>query len=257
MLIEQIKEINRIIKEIQISATEVFEHDLKKFTDLACLDDEIDDAKLKTLCDAVCEPPRSTAICVKPPFVSACRKNLEGRDVCVSAAIGFPTGDAVLKDLRKTIDVAIIEGAKEIDLVFPYQIYLAGHKVDAYKRFECLLDHIARRVYTKVIIESGAFSDLDRIYEIACGLIDLNVDMIKTSSGYHEKGASLEAVAAILLAIKNHDIGAQTGIKISGGVKICQEASYYTALYQRIIGRDWRDRMRLRFGASQWIRRSG
>lgn len=249
MLVDQIA---RVVKEVKNTSLSVSPNDLKKFTDLAYIDENAEEQRLEAICLTAKTPPASAAVCVFPQHVKFCKDRLRGSDVKVAAVLNFPLGDGDSKEVRRQIDEAILLGSHEIDIVFPYQKYLDA-KATAYTMFEKIFEHIAKRAFTKVIIETGALQDNVLIYDLSCGLIDMGVDMIKTSTGKHAQGPTLEAAAAILFAIKNHGVGAATGLKVSGGIKTCQDAAPYARLYQRIINRDWRNRSRLRFGASQLI----
>lgn len=250
MLIDQI---NQSIKEVDSFSMTVTAEDVKKYTDLACLGDNVSNESIKEVCELATAKTHCAGVCVFPGWIEICRDYLIDSEVKVAAALNFPDGLQDSKEVRKNIDKSIVAGAQEIDIVFPYGMYLET-KAQAYKQFEVIFEHIAKRAYTKVIIETGAFGeDYDTIYDLTSGMIDLGVDMIKTSTGMHEQGASLGAAAAILFAIKNHGVGAVTGLKVSGGIRTCDDASKYARLYQRVINRDWRNANRLRFGASKLI----
>lgn len=245
-------QINQAIKMVRQAQTTISVSDVTKYTDLAYLEDKSDEGRLKALCMTAMSKPECSAVCVFLRDVQKCREFLKGSDVKVACVIDFPNGEGDSKVVRREIDDAIIGGSQELDIVFPYRTYI-DTKAIAYKNFERVFEHISKRAFTKVIIETGAFSDMEMIYDLTCGLIDMGANMIKTSSGKHANGPTMEVAAAILIGIKNHGIGATTGIKVSGGIRTCQDAAPYARLYQNIISRDWRNRSRLRFGASQII----
>lgn len=250
MLIDKIQQ---AIKETENYNLSLTASDVKKCTDLAYLEGSADMSQIKTLCEnAVSDDVEASAVCVFPDYVEQCRELLNGKETKVAAVINFPTGDEDSKAVRKSIDRAIMNGAQELDIVFPYQTYKETRS-QAYKDFEVIWEHIAKRAFTRVIIEVGALEDVDVIYDLSCGLLDLGVEMLKTSTGKHPNGPTAETAASILFAIKNHSSGAAAGLKVSGGLRTIDDVSLYARLYQRIIGRDWRNRSRLRFGSSQLI----
>ena len=70
-----------------------------------------------------------------------------------------------------------------------------------------------KRVTIKVILETGLLNNEEIIQ--CCNLYkDFAVDFLKTSTGYAEKGASIEAVALLRTHLPKH-----VQIKASGGIK--------------------------------------
>lgn len=156
--------------------------------------------------------------------------------VSTATVINFPQGMEPLDVSLASIDKAARLGVNEIDYVFPYSMYLEGHTQKAlhqcYTISELCKQH---NLVLKVILESGAFSNLQDIYTISRELIDLECNFIKTSTGKIMPGASLSAAIAILSAIK--DANASCGIKISGGIKKPQQAFHYAVLAELMINK--------------------
>ena len=82
---------------------------------------------------------------------------------------------------------------------------------------------------------------MQTIYQVSKDLIATGCDFLKTSTGKLPQGASLDAVFAMLSAIK--DSGRQCGIKVSGGVKTPQQALCFAQLAEIVCGikinRNW------------------
>jgi deoxyribose-phosphate aldolase len=132
----------------------------------------------------------------------------------VATVIGFPFGYSVTKAKLAEVEQALADGADELDVVIDL-IQLKGEEwasLEAEMRAITALIHGAGRV-VKVIIESGVLTEdeIVRCCEIYGGL---GVDFLKTSTGYAEKGASVEAVRWM----RRH-LPAGVRIKASGGIR--------------------------------------
>ena len=154
------------------------------------------------------------AVCVPPPFVKRCKQLLGPVKVKVATVVGFPFGySATESKLAETV-LALVDGADEIDMVV--NLVALRMKDEAYLQNEVAL--LTNAVHQKgklikVIIESGILSDEEII--TCCRLFaPLGIDFMKTSTGYAEKGASVEAVQ---LMRKNLPLNVK--IKASGGIR--------------------------------------
>ncbi len=155
----------------------------------------------------------------------------------VATVVNFPEGNGELIRGLAEIDTAVQLGANEIDVVFPYPIYLAGDKQKALNQCDVMIQACKKHEVTiKIIIETGAFDHIESVYHISKELIAMGCDFIKTSTGKIPQGASLPAVFAILSALKEHP-EAECGIKISGGVKTKKQAQDYARLAELMSGK--------------------
>lgn len=154
------------------------------------------------------------AVCVPPLFVKKAVGLLEGSNVKVATVIGFPFGYSVVEAKVAEVLLAIVDGADELDVVINIGAiknndwqYLAGE-------INVILPIIRQKQKViKIIIESGVLTD-DEIIK-CCDLYGAaGVDFMKTSTGYAEKGASVEAVALM----RKH-LADAIQIKASGGIK--------------------------------------
>lgn len=174
------------------------------------------------------------AVCVLPEHLSHFHRSSL---LHVATVVNFPYGNDELIQSLSEIDYALQLGANEIDFVFPYQAYLAGEKQRALNQCDVIIQACKKHEVTiKIIIETGAFADIETIYHISNELIAMGCDFIKTSTGKIPQGASLPAVFAILSALKEHpDVAC--GIKISGGVKTTKQAQDYARLAELMLGK--------------------
>lgn len=154
------------------------------------------------------------AVCVPPNFVKKAKSLVEGTGVKVATVIGFPFGYAAVEAKIAEIVLAMVDGADELDVVINISaiknadwVYLANE-----------INHImpvvkSKSKVIKVIIESGVLTD-DEIIK-CCELYGVaGIDYLKTSTGYAEKGATIEAVKLFRLHLPE-----QVQIKASGGIR--------------------------------------
>ena len=154
------------------------------------------------------------AVCVPPLFVKKAKELTMGSSVKVATVIGFPFGySAIEAKLAETL-LAIVDGADELDMV----INISAVKNNDWQFLASEINHImpiirGKGKVIKVIIESGILTDEEIIK--CCDIYGAaGVDFMKTSTGYAEKGATVEAVKLM----RKH-LADAIKIKASGGIK--------------------------------------
>jgi deoxyribose-phosphate aldolase len=165
----------------------------------------------------LCEEAASygfAAVCVPPPFVRLAKKYLAGSNVRVATVIGFPFGYSVAAAKQAEAEQAIVDGADELDVVINLVALRAGNTGYLGSEIEPIIDaaHQAQRL-VKVIIESGILL-AEEIIQCCTLYAAAGVDFVKTSTGYAEKGASVEAVQLM----RKH-LPSTIQIKASGGIR--------------------------------------
>lgn len=175
----------------------------------------------------------------------------EMNDIKRAAVVNFPHGTDSVKKSIEDLHYAQQLGAQEIDYVLPYQHYLAGQSKKALSSCAQVIQWCKEQnISIKIIIETGAFTDLEQLYTASAELIELEPDFLKTSTGTIQQGASYQAVFTLLNAIQ--DANTACGIKISGGVKTVEQAQNYAFLTQLFIHKPL-DKSFFRIGASNLL----
>jgi len=170
-------------------------------------------ADIEKLCKEAVEY-KFAAVCVPPPFVKKTKQLLEGSGVKTATVIGFPFGYSAIEAKIAEVVLAMIDGADELDVV----INLIALKNNDWVYLANELNHIMpvikqKNKVIKIIIESGILTD-DEIIK-CCGLYGAaGIDYLKTSTGYGEKGATVEAVELMRLHLPQ-----AVQIKASGGIR--------------------------------------
>lgn len=170
-------------------------------------------ADVEKLCDEAMQY-QFAAVCVPPLFVRKAKTILHDNNVKVATVIGFPFGYSAIEAKVAEIVLAIIDGADELDVVINISAIKNNDWQFLANELNTILPIIKKQHKTiKVIIESGILTDEEIIK--CCDLYGAaGVDFLKTSTGYAEKGATVEAVA-----LMRRHLADQVRIKASGGIK--------------------------------------
>jgi len=153
------------------------------------------------------------SVCVNPCYVSFVREYLEKikSNVKICTVIGFPLGQNILMVKEFETYNAIRDGAEEIDMVINIGALLDG-KYEYIKEEISGIRSACKDKILKVIIETCYLNEEQiKIMTEICN--ELEVDYIKTSTGFGTRGASEEDII-IMNKYKNN----QLQIKASGGI---------------------------------------
>lgn len=220
--------------------------------DLTNLRDDCDTAAIDDLCRRAQTPYGTTAaICIWPRFVAQARTTLgEGHPVRIATVVNFPSGGLPVSAVVEETKGAIRDGADEIDLVIPYEAFLAGNEAAVTEMVSAVRD-ACPNACLKVILETGELKDSARISRASELAIEAGADFIKTSTGKVSVNATLEAADIMLRAIR--DSRKRIGFKPAGGIGTVADADLYLRLAETIMGSDWIMPSTFRFGASSLL----
>jgi deoxyribose-phosphate aldolase len=177
--------------------------------------------ELKKLCEEALQY-NFFAVCVPPPLVKNARSVLANSAVKTATVIGFPFGYSIARAKLAEAQQAIQDGADELDVV----INLIALRSKAWQYLELEMESIVEMAHAqnrlvKVIIESGILAD-EEIIKCCEIYTKTGVDFLKTSTGYAEKGATLEAVQ-----LMRANLPSSIKIKASGGIRTYEQADQY------------------------------
>ena len=192
------------------------------------------------------------AVCVYPKWVPFAVQKLQHTSIKVATVANFPKGDAPQQAVGIQLEECIASGAQEIDVVFPYQAFLAGER-EQVSEFVAYCKSLCGKALLKVILETGMFHDALQVAEAAELVALAGADFIKTSTGKVAVGATIEAAAAILVAITavRGKCSQALGLKVSGGIRTLTDAAKYHSLAVTLMGKEWVTSRHFRVGASQ------
>lgn len=157
------------------------------------------------------------SVCVNPLNVPRVAAALRGSPVKTCSVIGFPLGATPTDVKRREVEWVVAEGAGEVDMVISIGTLKSvgagpiGEEVAALKAAcgDALL---------KVIFETALLTDQE-IVAASLAARAAGADFVKTSTGFTQKGASVEAVA-----LMRRTVGPGIGVSASGGIRSFIEA---------------------------------
>eukprot|EP01057_Protomagalhaensia_wolfi_P003039 Protomagalhaensia_wolfi_Nauph_80__3038@NODE_3113_length_886_cov_4644_005903_g2413_i1_p1_GENE_NODE_3113_length_886_cov_4644_005903_g2413_i1NODE_3113_length_886_cov_4644_005903_g2413_i1_p1_ORF_typecomplete_len238_score87_18DeoC/PF01791_9/3_2e39DHDPS/PF00701_22/0_42DHDPS/PF00701_22/12DHDPS/PF00701_22/61CoA_binding_2/PF13380_6/21CoA_binding_2/PF13380_6/3_6e02CoA_binding_2/PF13380_6/2_9His_biosynth/PF00977_21/1_1e02His_biosynth/PF00977_21/1e02His_biosynth/PF00977_21/1_4ThiG/PF05690_14/88ThiG/PF05690_ len=200
----------------------------------------------------------AAAVCVYPNFIKDAKEAITAAksSMAVATVVNFPRGSESVwhddaEETKKEISEAVEAGCDEIDIVFPYRIYMqktdeSKHKTEAFMK--AVLGAIPKNIKTKVILESGIMCD-EELLRSACQMcINAGVNFLKTSTGKVPVGARPEEAKILVEEIVKS--GKPVGIKVSGGVRTKADAEKYIEL-AKATGLEVKGPSQLRIGASK------
>ncbi|HEX8329244.1 MAG TPA: deoxyribose-phosphate aldolase [Hymenobacter sp.] len=159
------------------------------------------------------------SVCVPPCYVALATEKLTGTSVAVCTVIGFPLGYASSSVKFKEAEVALYDGAHELDMVINVSALKSGKTEAIQAEILDLADlcHVHQAIL-KVIIETALLSEAE--IELACQLcVGGEADFVKTSTGFASRGASVADVE-----LMRRVLPANVRIKAAGGIRTREAA---------------------------------
>jgi len=185
--------------------------DLAPYIDHTLLKPEATREQIETLCAEAAEHKFST-VCVNGSRVELAYSLLEESDVQVAAVVGFPLGAAEADSKRYETEVAIDQGAGEIDMVINVGRFRDGDHDYIVREIRDVVESADDHV-VKVILETCLLTD-SQIAQ-ACNLVmQAQAHFVKTSTGFGSSGATIEHVK-----LMRETVGQFAGVKAAGGIR--------------------------------------
>jgi deoxyribose-phosphate aldolase len=218
--------------------------------DLTDLDDDAEGAGARKLADRG-RAAGVAAICVWPRFLGEVKPLLAGCDVRLATVANFPAGSDDVAGAAAEVQAAFTAGADEVDVVAPIEAILAGDVGLVEELVELCVAERPEFGTLKLILETGRLGDPAVVTAAARAAVMGGVDMLKTSTGKADVGATPDAVATLLQVIE--EAGGRVGLKVSGGVRTPEQAAGYLALCDERMGAGWAMPATFRIGASSLL----
>lgn len=197
--------------------------------------------------------PHVAAICVYPVFTELVSNSLEVDGVAITNVSGnFPSSQARMEVKVAETQLAIADGATEIDIVMPVGKFLS-------EDYEGVCDDINELkqacgdVPMKVILETGDLVNGSNIMKAALLSMYAGADYIKTSTGKEKVSATPEAAYVMCQAIKAYyeKTGIQIGFKPAGGINSVMDVITYYTIVKEVLGEKWLTNQWFRMGTSR------
>lgn len=150
-------------------------------------------------------------VVVNSSYVEHACHFLDGSGVKVIAAIGFPFGGMDGDTKRYETEVAVDNGAQEIDVVMNIGRFKSGDDKYVLRELRDVAEAADERI-VKVVIETGLLSNDEKLRAVQL-VLDSGAHFVRTSTGFNGGGATLEDVKLLCEAT-----GPKFGVKASGGI---------------------------------------
>lgn len=186
--------------------------EVAKTIDHTCLNPAGRIADIKKLCEEAAVYDFAS-VAIGPDFVKYASKKLEGTDVKVDVAVGFPLGYNTTATKVFETKEAIANGATEVDMVANL-VAVKDKRWDKVKDDINQLADVCGDITLKVIFET-CYLKKDEIIKLAEICLEIEgVDYIKTSTGFGPEGATMENVK-----LMKEIVGNKKMVKAAGGIK--------------------------------------
>lgn len=175
-------------------------------------------AEIQQICEEAIKYHTATVM-VPSSFVPRIKAKY-GDALKIATVVGFPNGNCNTTAKLAETAQALSDGASEIDMVINVGMLKAGETDYVTNEIRALKALCGDRIL-KVIVETCFLTEEEKIAACHC-VTDGGADIIKTSTGFGGKGATL----ADIELFKKH-IGKGVGMKASGGIHTREEMEAY------------------------------
>ena len=206
------------------------------------------------------EWPLPASICVYSNFAATVKeaRTCDFNITVVSAC--FPSSQSFLEVKLRECELAVEQGADEVDIVLALNAFLAGNyeaAAEEIRQVRKVIDEVAerqgRKVHLKVILETGLLRTPEKIAEASFLAMEAGADFIKTSTGKVDVNATPAAAYVMCECIaKYYEMtGKKIGFKPAGGISSAADALCYYSIFSGILGKEWLNKDLFRFGVSR------
>ena len=209
--------------------------------------------KVNNFSDNFPDIPNVSAICVYPSLASIVRQTLTIDNVKIAAvAGGFPTAQTFIDVKIADCMLSKLHGADELDVVISLNHFLDGDYENVFNE----IDRMNRSIddaYLKVILETGAIKDYNKIRLASLLAMEAGAKIIKTSTGKFEPAATPDAFLVMAKAVKDYHKATRrvVGLKAAGGIVTTDDALLYYSIIKNTLGEAWLSPEYFRIGASR------
>lgn len=191
--------------------------ELNRTIDHTVLKPEATRAQVRVLCEEA-KQYHFASVCVNSCHVGLVASLLKGTDSAACCVVGFPLGAMLTEAKAFETKAAIEQGAQEIDMVINIGAAKEGDWDFVEKDIRAVMEAAKGKALVKVIIETCLLTDEEKVQACLCAK-RAGAEYVKTSTGFSTGGATAEDVA-----LMRKTVGAEMGVKASGGVRTREDA---------------------------------
>jgi deoxyribose-phosphate aldolase len=158
------------------------------------------------------------SVCINPCYVKLAKEQLVNTGVRVCTVVGFPLGaNTTGQKINEAVE-AVQAGASEIDMVAQLGAIKDANWEYVKREIETVKRSLEKEAVLKVIVESALLTE-EELKKVSFIAIEAGADFVKTSTGFADGGATVEAVSLIRSVV-----GPDKGVKASGGIRTLSQA---------------------------------
>ena len=193
--------------------------ELAKMIDHTILKANATQSDIEKLCEEAKEY-NFASVCVNPYWVPLASDLLKNSTVKVCTVIGFPLGATSSESKASETEIAILQGADEVDMVINVGA-MKNNQTDIVEKDILSVVNSARQtgkaqnknITVKVILET-CYLTKDEIKNACLCAKNAGADFVKTSTGFGTGGATVEDVK-----LMKETVGSSMEVKASGGIR--------------------------------------
>ena len=216
--------------------------------------------KVNSFRQAYPEWPLPASVCVYPNFAATVKETRKCDFNITVVSACFPSSQSFLEVKLRECELAVEQGADEVDIVLALNAFLAGDyeaAAEEIRQVRACIDAVAakqgRKVHLKVILETGLLRTSEAIANASFLAMEAGADFIKTSTGKVDVNATPAAAYVMCECIaRYHEMtGKKIGFKPAGGISSAADALCYYSIVSSILGKEWLNKDLFRFGVSR------
>lgn len=193
--------------------------ELAKMIDHTILKANATQSDIEKLCEEA-KKYNFASVCVNPYWVPLASDLLKNSTVKVCTVIGFPLGATSSESKSSETEIAILQGADEVDMVINVGA-MKNNQTDIVEKEILAVVNSARKtgkaqnknIIVKVILET-CYLTKDEIKNACLCAKNAGADFVKTSTGFGTGGATVEDVK-----LMKETVGSSMEVKASGGIR--------------------------------------
>lgn len=206
------------------------------------------------------EWPLPASICVYSNFAATVKEARKADFNITVVSACFPSSQSFLEVKLKEVEMAVEQGADEVDIVLALNAFLAGDTeaaAEEIRQVRRVIDEVAgkqgREVHLKVILETGLLRTPENIANASFLAMEAGADFIKTSTGKVDVNATPVAAYVMCECIAKYQAatGKKIGFKPAGGISTAADALCYYSIVASVLGKEWLNKHMFRFGVSR------
>ena len=216
--------------------------------------------KVNSFNDVYPDWPLPASVCVYSNFAKTVDEARKADFNITVVSACFPSSQSFLEVKLKECEMAVEQGADEVDIVLALNSFLAEDyekAAEEIRQVRRCIDEVAgrqgRKVHLKVILETGLLRTPERIAQASFLAMEAGADFIKTSTGKVDVNATPVAAYVMCECIAKFyaATGKKIGFKPAGGISSAADALCYYSIVSAVLGKEWLNKEYFRFGVSR------